>query len=65
MDIIFKDTVTDLKKAAATLTGTHCRRLQEMMSGFMCHMSEVQRKHYRVSVGHYGLTEAFYALEKM
>ena len=64
MDIHFKGTVTDLRKAAATLTGMHCPRLQEMMSGFMCHTSEVQRKHYRVSMGHYGLTEAFYALEK-
>ena len=65
MGIPFNGTVTDLRKAAATLTGIHYPRLQELMSGFMCHTSEVQRKHYQVSMGHYGLTKAFNSLEKM
>ena len=65
MGIPFNGTVTDLRKAAGTLTGIHYPRLQELMSGFMCHTSEVQRKHYRVTMGHYGLTKAFNALEKM
>ena len=65
MEIPFNGTVTDLRKAAATLTGIHYPRVHELMSEFMCHASEVQRKHYQVSTGHYGLTKAFNAFEKM
>ena len=65
MAIPFKGTVIDLRKAAATLTVMHYPSLQELMSRFICQTSKVQRKHYQVSMGHYGLAKAFNALGKM
>ena len=63
--IQFNGTITDLRKAAATLTGIHYPEMQDMMSSFMCHSSAVHHKHYRVSMGHYGMTKPFFALEDM
>ena len=49
----------------ATLTGMHYPEMHDMMSSFMCHNSAVHHKHYRVSMGHYGMTKPFFALEDM
>ena len=65
MGISYSGTITDLRKAAATLTGIYYPELHEKMSNFMCHRSTVHHKHYRILMGHYGLTKPFLALEKM
>ena len=65
LGILFPGTITDLRKAAATLTGKFSPNLHEMMALFMCHSVRTHDRAYRIQVGHDGLTEAFNSLEKL
>ena len=64
MGIQFSGTITDLRKAAATLTGKFSPNLHELMALFMCHSVSTHDRSYRIHVGDDGLTEAFNSLEK-
>ena len=64
MGIQFSGTVTDLRKAAATLTGKYSPNLHELMALFLCHSVRAHDKYYRIQVEHDGLTEAFNSLER-
>ena len=63
--INFNGTITDFRKAAATLTGKLNPNLHELMSLFMCHTRRVHDQFYRDNLGHPGLVQAFEALESM
>ena len=59
----FTGTITDIRKAAATLTGTFAPDLHELMALFLCHSRKSHDKYYRINMGHNGLSEAFQMLE--
>ena len=63
MGIHFNGTITDLRKAAATLTGKFQPSLHELMAAFMGHSRKAHEKYYKIQMGHHGLTEAFKSLE--
>ena len=63
LGIHFRGTVTDLRRAAATLTGNYSPQLSERMSQLMGHSRKTHDKVYRVQLGHSGLLEAFKELE--
>ena len=63
MGISFSGTITDLRKAAATLTGKHNPKLHDMMSAFLGHSRWAHEHYYKINLGHDGLTEAFNNLE--
>ena len=63
MSINFVGTITDLRKAAATLTGKYNPELHDLMALFMCHSRVAHDKYYRVNIGHDGLVDAFKSLE--
>ena len=63
LSIKFEGTVTDLRKAAATLTGKYNPNLHDLMALFMCHSRATQERYYRVKVGRDGLSVAFKNLE--
>ena len=63
MGISFNGTITDLRKAAATLTGKFQPSLQELMAVFMGHSRTAHEKYYKIQMGHQGLSEAFKSLE--
>ena len=52
MGITYNGTITDLRKAAATLTGIYFPEIHELMSNFVCHSGSVHNKHYRVAMSH-------------
>ena len=64
MGINFKGTITDLRKAAATLPGKYDPNLHELMAIFLGHSRRTHDRYYRIHVGHNGLTEAFKSLER-
>ena len=64
MGINFQGTITDLRKAAATLTGKYDPNLHELMAIFLGHSRRTHDRYYRIHVGHNGLTEAFKSLER-
>ena len=65
MEINFPGTITDLRKASATLTGKFCPEMHDVMSLFMGHSRKTHEKYYRIHLGHDGLINVFMALEKM
>ena len=65
MGISFSGTVTDLRKASATLTGKYFPQMHELMSLFLEHSRKVHDKNYRIHLGHDGLIQAYKALEIM
>ena len=64
MGLYFKGTISDIRKAAATLTGKHDPNLHELMAQYLCHSRKAHDRYYRVQLGHQGLTHAFSSLEK-
>ena len=65
MEIVYPGTITDLRKASATLTGKFCPQMHDVMSLFMGHSRNTHENNYRIHLGHDGLINAFMALEKM
>ena len=65
MDIVYDGTMTDFRRAAATLTGQLMPSLTDKMSQILGHSRRVHEKHYRVQYGHFGLIEDFLQLENM
>ena len=65
MGIAYSGTITDFRRAAATLTGQQMPSLTDKMAQFLGHSRRVHEKHYRVQYGHFGLIEAFLQLESM
>ena len=63
MGIEFSGTITDLRKAAATLTAKHDPKSQDIMSLFLGHSRKAHDHYYKMNIGHDGLTEAFNNLE--
>ena len=63
LSIRFCGTITDLRKAAATLTGKFAPDLHELMALFLCHSRKTHDKYYRIHLGHDGLSQAFEKLE--
>ena len=61
----YRGTVTDFRRAAATLTGKYYPQLSEIMSQLMGHSRHTHDKVYRVQLGYTGLLSAFQALEVM
>ena len=61
----FKGTVTDFRRAAATLTGQMNPDLAEKMALFLGHSRRVHDRHYRIQLGDFGLAEVFKQLEVM
>ena len=61
----FKGTVTDFRRAAATLTGQINPQLSEKMALFLGHSRRVHDRHYRIQLGHFGLAEVFTELGMM
>ena len=64
MGLYFKGTISDIRKAAATLTGKHDPNLHELMAQYLCHSRKAHDRYYRVQLGHQGLTHAFSSLKK-
>ena len=58
MGITFHGTVTDIRKAAATLTGKYAPNLHDKMALFLGHSRVAHERYYRVNLGHDGLSEA-------
>ncbi|KAI6649940.1 hypothetical protein LOD99_6304 [Oopsacas minuta] len=65
MEIQYFGTVTDFRRAAASLTGKHKPHLAEAMSLFLGHSRRAHDKYYRIQFGHFGLIDAFIELEKL
>ncbi|KAI6646943.1 hypothetical protein LOD99_9037 [Oopsacas minuta] len=65
MEIQYFGTVTDFRRAAASLTGRHKPHLVEAMSLFLGHSRRAHDKYYRIQFGHFGLIDAFIELEKL
>ena len=63
MGISFSGTITDLRKAAATLTAKYDPKLQDIMSLFLGHSRKAHDRYYKMNIGHDGLTDAFNNLE--
>ena len=63
MDISYSGTLTDLRKAAATLTGKFDPKLNDVMSLFLCHSRKAHDRYYQMNMGHNGLADAFKSLE--
>ena len=61
--IHFSGTITDLRKAAETLTGKLAPNLHELMALFLCHSPKTHDEYYRIHLGHDGFSEAFEKLE--
>ena len=64
MGIKFSGTVTDLRKAAASLIRKYAPNIHEKMALFLCHSIKAHDEYYRIKLGHDGLTETFNSLEK-
>ena len=65
MEIRYEGTVTDFRRAAASLTGQYKPHLAEAMSLFLGHSRRAHDKYYRIQFGHFGLVDAFIELEKL
>ena len=63
MDISYRGTITDFRRAAATLTGKRSPALSEIMAQFMGHSRRVHDRHYRIQYGINGLLGAYKQLE--
>ena len=63
MGIQFKGTVTNLRKAAATLTAKFAPENQDLISDFLCHSRKCHDKIYHVQTGHPNFVQAFQAIE--
>ena len=63
MGIEFTGTITDFRRASATLTGKYNPLLAEKMSQLMGHSRRIHDKHYRIQCGHHGLLNAYKQLE--
>ena len=63
LGIWFRGTITDLRKAAATLTGKLAPDLHELMALYLCHSRKTHDRYYRIHLGHDGLSKAFEKLE--
>ena len=63
LGIHYTGTVTDLRKAAATLTARFAPHIQDLVSDFLCHSRKVQDKFYRVQIGDPNFFQAFQAIE--
>ena len=63
ISINFVGTITDLRKAAATLTGKYNPKIHDLMALFMCHSRAAHDKYYKINIGHDGLVDAFKSLE--
>ena len=64
MGINFNGTLTDIRKAAATMTGKHQPNLHETMANFLCHSLKAHDKYYMIQHGHRDLSLAFQSLER-
>ena len=58
MSIHFVGTITDLRKAAATLTGKFQPNLHDLMAVFMGHSREAHERYYKIQMGHHGLSQS-------
>ena len=56
MGIEFNGTITDFRKAAATLTGKLNPNLHETMAIFLGHSRKAHDRYYRIQYGHDGLS---------
>ena len=65
IEIRYGGTVTDFRRAAASLTGQYKPHLAETMSLFLGHSRRAHDKYYRIQFGHFGLVDAFIELEKL
>ena len=65
MGIAYRGNVTDMRKAAATLTCCNDPAITDKMAQFMGHSRKTHESIYRVQVGDMGLSNAFTALEHM
>ena len=63
--IRYEGTVTDFRRAAASLTGQYKPHLAEVMSLFLGQRRRAHDKYYRIQFGHFGLVDAFVELEKL
>ena len=63
LDISYRGTITDFRRAAATLTGKRSPALSEIMAQFMGHSRRVHDRHYRIQYGINGLLGAYKQLE--
>ena len=63
MGISFSGTLTDLRKASATLTGKFDPKLNNIMAVFLCHSRKAHDQYYCMNVGHPGLINAFKQLD--
>ena len=63
MGIEFIGTITDFRKAAATLTGKIDPNLHKIMAVFLGHSRKAHDRYYRIQLGHDGLSQAFKNLE--
>ena len=61
--LVFRGTITDFRRASATLTGQFIPHLSENMAQFLGHSRRVHDGHYRMTLGHFGLSEIFKQLE--
>ena len=65
MSISYRGTVTNFRRAAATLTGCQNPAVSEKMAQLMSHSRKAHDKHYRMQSGQYGLLCAYKVLENM
>ena len=65
LDILYSGSVTDFRRAAATLTGEQNPALSETMAQLMCHSRTAHDRYYRIQNGNSNLLSAFLQLERM